>query len=111
MAHGCVVIADPRFISGATNLFKPGVHYCPIDAELSGAALADELIKINRRTTTAEYTKMQKAARSLLSRFNRKELGQQIVDLANKNIPAEIRTASVVTPKEAKAEFTAIFGE
>lgn len=111
MAQGCVVIADPRFISGSSNLFKPDVHYIPIDAELTGKALANELISINRLYNN-RYPLIQKTARALLKRFDRKELGKQIVEIAETNErPSKGLPVGDAKLKLGRAEFAKVFGE
>jgi hypothetical protein len=85
MAQGCVVIADPRFISGGVNpaaLFQPNVHYIPINAEYGAEELAAALKAIDKNWTVSALTKIQSAARRQLKVFDRKELGAAIVDVA-----------------------------
>lgn len=108
MAQGCVVIADPRFISGTSNLFVPNVHYLPIDAELTGKELAQELKRIEILGSGARYASLQKNARKLLSIFERKQTGEAIVlVLENKLVFQEGDDAKL---RLGRKEFAFIFG-
>jgi hypothetical protein len=114
MAQGCVVIADPRFISGHSGAtpFKAGRDYVAIDATLEGKALAEELQHIDRKIDATLYTQIQKNARKALAVFDRKALGQRIVDVARlaegRELPsADPRVAMGV--KAAKNMFMEVF--
>jgi hypothetical protein len=108
MAQGCVVIADPRFISGTTNLFQAGLHYLPIDADLPPAELAKELKKYTQ-ISESQYESLQLEARNLLKIFDRKRIGRQISQLADaKGFPKANADAKLL--KRGREEFTRVFG-
>lgn len=117
MAQGCVVIANPRFISGGAlpdvsrhALFQPGVHYIPIDEALYAhpKALADRLLGIERECFPKKYAAMQKAAHKLVTQnFGRAKLGQQIIDVATEGRAAKGKRK---VPHEALIEFAKVFG-
>jgi hypothetical protein len=110
MAQGCVVIADPRFISGSSGLFVPDKHYIPLVAdEMSPEKLAGWLKIIDKTLAPQAYTHLQKNARKLLELFDRKLLGETIVRTFNK--PTLEDSDNYVTSKEAKLEFAKVFGE
>lgn len=108
MAQGCVVIADPRFISGSTNLFKPNLHYLPIDAELGGEAIAAKLRGIDRLIGKGEYVSIQAAARKLLRLFERKKLGAAIVEYASTGSVDNNPSKELL--KRGRDEFQRVFG-
>ena len=106
MAQGCVVIADPRFISGnaGKSVFVQGVHYLPIDSQLPPAELAAALKKYNK-ISAEDYARIQQYARDNLSIFDRKVLAAQIVKDFEQAVPRGGRGSA-----EAIDEFTKVFG-
>jgi hypothetical protein len=112
MAQGCVVIADPRFITSTSRLFIPAKHYIPINAELTGEALAWELQQLEREYGTHRYPHMQAAARKLLKAFDRKALGERITEVAIwASQPDDINIApDRAKLKRGRDEFQRIFG-
>jgi len=118
MAQGCVVIANPKFISGDANppksaMFQPYVHYIPIDDALYAhpKALADRLLGIERECFPEKYKTMQKAAHKLVTtEFGRAKLGQRLIDVAKEGQAAKrkIRKGEL---DAARAEFAKVFGE
>lgn len=110
MAQGCVVIADPRFISGGDSgksVFREGVHYLAIDSQLPPEELARQL-KAYSKIAPAEYARIQRSARGVLDIFNRKILAHDLV-AAFTGPPQENRAQMLA--KAANAEFAAIFGD
>jgi hypothetical protein len=112
MAQGCVVIADPRFITSTSRLFIPAKHYVPINAELTGEALAWELQQLEREYGTHRYPHMQAAARKLLKAFDRKALGERIVKVATtKSFLDDVTTPEMrAMLKHGRDEFQRVFG-
>lgn len=117
MCQGCVVIANPEFITGTDSnpIFKPGVHYIPVQSALydDPKMLAKHLMEIERSTTEREYAGYQKAARAKLSLFDRAKLGQHLVDIGM-GIEGGWRYTHPLTlkvSKEAEAEFIKVFGD
>jgi hypothetical protein len=106
MAQGCVVIADPRFITGTGDvpLFKPNVHYIPIDASMEPEQIANHLKAIHY-THPSDYARIQKEARKVLQVFDRKRLATYMV--------TEIELAKQRKCKgvSGKDQFYAVFGE
>lgn len=81
MAEGCVVIANPNFLG--TSPFKPMKHYIPVtENQYEPLALAAALNRIDREIKGDRYTAIQDNARCKLKLFERKGIGNQIVDFA-----------------------------
>lgn len=81
MAQGCVVVANPEFLG--TSPFRPMVEYVPILRDQYGPEdLARELKRIDKEISGERYEKIQKAAWRRMGLFERKRIGQQIVDAA-----------------------------
>lgn len=111
MAQGCVVIADPRFISGVTGekpLFVKDRDYIPINAEETGEELAATLRGIDKAISADGYAALQKNARARLTVFDRKAIGKQIVDLA---IHADEGNKHPEKLKLGREQFLKIFGD
>jgi len=114
MAQGCVVIANPRFLTGTTPnpIFVPGRDYLPIDTNLEPRKLADVLGEYDHIDATA-YAKIQRSARAKLGLFNRAHAAEDLVQLGLGKIagaacyPAEPDKDMI---KRATEEFVAIFG-
>lgn len=107
MMHGCVVIANPAFITGTREdpLFKPWKHYIPIEDRFYNdpKGLAARLKQLDK--TPAEYAAIQKAARQVGKLFERKRLGAQLVEFGLSEY-----TGPRKADKAAVAEFEAVFG-
>lgn len=109
MAQGCVVIADPRFITGTSKLFKPDVHYVPINAEETGEELAATLRGIDKALSPQGYSRLQISAREVLNNFDRKKLGRDIADVAGAFMPVKtIGDRSLI--RLGRDEFVRVFG-
>jgi len=118
MMQGCVVIANPEFISGGSRndapLIKPWVHYIPItEVDYGPKELAGALNMMHGETDNESYRKIQRAARGLAVHWDRKVLGQQLVDIGegrpNPNVRFQRSTEDAVS-KEAINEFVKVFG-
>jgi hypothetical protein len=117
MMQGCVVIANPAFITGTDPepLIQPYRHYLPVAAENYGPEkLAAVLKSYEKLTTDKTYASIQKNARALAARWDRKMLGQQLVDIGMKKEPDDVRwehPASLKVPKTADEAFVQVFGD
>jgi len=115
MAQGCVVIADRRFISGEDwqdrkSLFKPGIHYIPIQSDQAPKELATTLKEIDNYPSE-RYTEIQKTARKVLSNFDRKKLGEQIIEVAEIQDPyVDQYNPNKTKLKRGREEFLKVFG-
>lgn len=115
MAQGCVVVANPDFITGTgdTPLFKPGVHYVPIATELYDRPedLAKFLQTLDKQIGADNYHRIQDNARRVLGNFDRAKLGQQLVDIGEgREGGLRYFTEPLPVPKEAIASFVSVFG-
>lgn len=110
MAQGCVVIADPRFITGTSEdpVFKPNVHYIPIYSDTDD--IAKRLNEIYTSFPDERYTKMQREARKALAVFDRKKLGAEIVEFVERADRPDDEYSKTYL-KIGKEFFNAIFGE
>lgn len=91
--QGCVMMAVPRFMSGkdGDNFLQPGIHYLPVDPELTPKQLAaqiDDHCK-NYGDNKQRYRKIQKTVRDLLPLFDRSKAARALVDLAMGKKPAD----------------------
>lgn len=117
MAQGCVVIANPDFISGGWDnpdaMFVRNKHYVAIQTELydDPKALAKWLLELDRSMSAAEYAGYQKAARSLLGEFDRIKLANELVQIGLGKPGGLGYTAVRSTPPKAAVEaFVKVFG-
>lgn len=109
MAQGCVVIANPKFITGTRSkpLFIPGVHYLPIDETFydKPKALADRLLGLDKDNCWRRYADIQKQARKVLGLFDREKLGAELIEFGLANIGAGKSASS-----DHQNAFAAMFG-
>jgi len=110
MAQGCVVIADPEFISGRTNFFKPNVHYFPISSDdLTPDMLAAKLRSYDSLIRKSEYASIQDAARKLVKTFDRKKLAERLTTiLGDPYLQAVDKSPALL--KKGWLEFQRVFG-
>ena len=81
--HGCVTIANPRFMSGADgeamDLLRPGEHYLPVDTEKSPREIAEQISDHYGSMTEKKYKELQENLRTLcIDHFDRRKIAVQL---------------------------------
>lgn len=90
MIRGAVPVAQKRGMG--TSLFKPKVHYVPLDGARDAQDYADIVLETGHMSAI-QARSFQEAARELLPQFDRKAIARRVIDLANGEVETEIGAA------------------